>query len=45
MRVVAVQEIVEAGQVGGVRRRAGVAGLFEIEYARRPDGLEQARGD
>jgi hypothetical protein len=45
MRVVAVQEIVETGQVGGVRRRARVAGLLEIEDARRPDGLEQVRGD
>ena len=44
MRVVAVQEIVEAGQVGGVGGRAGVTGLFEIEYASRPDGFEQARG-
>jgi hypothetical protein len=37
MSVVAVEEIVEARLVGGVRRGACVAWLFEIEDARRPD--------
>jgi len=37
MRVVAMKEIVEARQVSGMRRRAGVARLLEIEDARRAD--------
>jgi hypothetical protein len=37
MRVVAMKEIVEARQVSGMRWRARVARLLEIEDARRAD--------